>query len=352
MKKRILSALLAVVMVILILPVQTFAATEEIKGAYVDIAFDSVIANVVGAKTYSKSGSVPDGMSLSGSWAYKSKFGDYVFKMVLEGTPTKAGTYNFSVSYKKEDGKTLVSKVDYTITVGEKAPFDYIGSIFLDKWPDKTVYYLGDEVDLTGMKVTAVAFTYNKNLEGYEPEEIEITEYCWVDPAIFTNDEAQSVSVYAKLPGDSNGNLKLFEDSFRVTFKYADPDDVLRIEVYEKPSKLTYTVGETLDTTGMTVRLHKGDGSAEDITEGFKTDVTTLDTVGTQTVTVSHGEGEEVNTATFDVTVTEKVEEPEDDDNKGGIPFWVWIIIALLVILVAAAVALFLIGRRRLDDEE
>ena len=33
MKKRIFSALLAVLMVVLILPVQAFAATEEIKGA-------------------------------------------------------------------------------------------------------------------------------------------------------------------------------------------------------------------------------------------------------------------------------------------------------------------------------
>ncbi len=424
MKKRILSVLIAVLMIVLMLPVQAFAAPKEIKGAYEDQAFEMVIDNVVGAKTYSKSGSIPDGMSLSGSWAYKSKFGNYVFKMTLEGTPTKAGTYNFSVTYKQEDGKTVVSKVDYTITVGEEAPFDYIDSIYLLHWPTKTEYYLGDTVDLTGMKVTAVAYNYDEDSEMYEPSEIDVTDLAWVEPAVFTSDEAQTVEVFVKAPGNPRGTLVVRQDSFRVTFKYADPNDVLRIEVYQKPSKLTYTVGETLDTTGMTVRLHKGDGSAEDITEGFKTDVTTLDTVGTQTVTVSHGEGDDVNTVTFDVTVTEKVEEPasssssssvpetpsepesqpevpsepesesepevpsesepevpsepesesepevpsesepevdviggeveepeDDDDNKGGIPFWVWIIIALLVILVAAAVALFLIGRRRLDEE-
>ena len=138
MKKRIFSLLMAVLMVVLLLPVQAFAATKEIKGAYVGQAFETVIDNVVGAKTYSKSGNIPDGMKLTGSWAYKNTYGNYVFKMSLTGTPTKAGTYNFSVTYKQDDGKTVVSKVDYTITVGAKAPFDFIQSIYLEKWPTKT----------------------------------------------------------------------------------------------------------------------------------------------------------------------------------------------------------------------
>ncbi len=421
MKKRIFSVLLAVLMVVLLLPIQAFAATKEIKGAYAGRPFGLAIEEVVGAKTYSKSGNIPEGMKLTGSWAYKERFGDYVFKMSLEGTPSKAGTYNFSVTYKKEDGKTVVSKIDYTITVGEKAPFDFIDSIYLEKWPTKTVYYLGDKVDLTGMKVTAVAYKYDKDLDAYEPFEIDVTDLAWADPVVFTFDEAQSVKILVKAPGDQRGNLKTFEESYRVTFKYADANDILRIEIYQKPEKLVYTAGEKLDTTGMTVRLHKGDGSAEDITEGFTTDVTTLSEVGTKSVTVTYGEGDDALTAVFDVTVNEKVEEPAsssssssvpesssssssepevpsesesepevpsepesepevpsepesepevpsesesepeeviviggevepEENEKDGIPFWVWIIVGLLVILVAAAVALFLIGRKRIDD--
>ena len=421
MKKRIFSVLLAVLMVALLLPVQAFAETKEYKGAYVGQEYEMVIGNVVGAKTYSKSGNIPEGMKLAGSWAYKNTYGNYVFKMTLTGTPTKAGTYNFSVTYKQEDGKTVVSKIDYTITVGAKAPFVNLQSIYLEKWPTKTEYYLGDSVDLTGMKVTAVATIYDEKTKEYIAKEIDVTDLAWVEPAVFTSDEAQSVMVYVKAP-NKNGKLYTFEDSFRVTFKYADAKDILRIEVYQKPTKLTYTEGEKLDTTGMTVRLHKGDGSAEDITEGFKTDVTTLSEVGTKTVTVTYGEGEKAQTATFDVTVNEKVEvpasssssssvpetpststssapetssepevsvsepetssepevsvsepevsvsepetssEPEEieviggeveepeENEKGGVPFWAWIIIGLLVILIAAAVALFLIGRKRIDD--
>ena len=90
MKKRIFSALLAVLMVVLLLPVQAFAATEEIKGAYVGQNFETGIGTALGAKSFSKSGNVPDGLKLSGSWAYKSTFGDYVLNMTISGKPTKA----------------------------------------------------------------------------------------------------------------------------------------------------------------------------------------------------------------------------------------------------------------------
>ena len=426
MNKRIFCALLAALMIVLMLPVQAFAATEEIKGAYVGQKFEHVIGNVVGAKTFSKSGDIPEGLKVSGAWAYKNTYGDYVLKITLEGRPSKAGTYNFSINYKSEAG-ALVSKIDYTITVGEKAPFDYVESINIDKWPTKTEYYLGDSVDLTGMKVSAIVYTYNAADNLYYPSEIDVTDLVWVEPSVFTSDEAQNVDVLLRAPYNQDGDLREFKDHFRVSFKYANPNDIIRIEVYKKPSKLTYTEGETLDTTDMTLRLHKGDGSAEDVTTGFTTDVTKLDEVGTKTVTVSYGEGEKKLTATFDVTVTEKVEEPvssapeapstntssqpeapststssvpessepevpsesevevpsesepevpsesevevpsepessepeeieviggpvEPEEEKGGVPVWAWIIIVLLVILIAATVALFLIGRKRIDD--
>ena len=171
MKKRIFSLLMAVLMVVLLLPVQAFAATEEIKGAYVGQNFETVIGTALGAKTFSKSGNLPDGLKLSGSWAYKNTYGDYVLKMSLSGKPTKAGTYNFSVSYLKEDG-TPVKKVDYTMTVGENAPFDYVYSISVDKWPNKTTYYLGDTVDLTGMKVVAVVYNYDAKDKVYKQKKI------------------------------------------------------------------------------------------------------------------------------------------------------------------------------------
>ncbi len=420
MKKRIFSAFLAVLMIALLLPVQAFAA-ESVKGAYVGTPFENVIDTVMGAKSFSRGGTVPEGMKLSGTWSYKNTYGDYEFKLTLSGTPTKAGTYNFSVKYIDENGNAIKT-IDYVCVVGEKAPFDFVHSINIDKWPTKLVYYKGDRVDLTGMKVSATVYILNADKKVFEPTEIDVTDMVWVDPEVFTSDEAQDVVVKLKAPSDQHGTMKIFEDSFRVTFKYANPNDVTRIEIYQKPAKLTYTVGERLDTAGMTVRLHKGNGSAEDITSGFTVDVQKLEETGTKTVTVKYTQNGNEFTATFDVKVNEKVEEPVsssssskeepsssesssapveetsssesssessesvpepveepsssepeeepssseaeeiqviggsanptpvEDENEGGIPFWVWIIIGLLVILIAAAVALFLIGRKRLDD--
>lgn len=139
MKKRIFSIFLAVLMIVLMLPVQAFAAPQEIKGAYVDQNFETVIGTALGAKTFSKSGNIPEGLKISGKWAYKSSFGDYVLTMSIAGKPTKAGTYNFTVGYLKEDG-TVVKKVDYTMTIGAEAPYDFVKSIRIDKWPTKTTY--------------------------------------------------------------------------------------------------------------------------------------------------------------------------------------------------------------------
>ncbi len=427
MKKRVVCAFIAVLMIVLMLPVQALAA-GTIKGAYVGKNFETTIDTIIGAKMYSKSGSIPDGLKLSGTWSYKNTFGDYVFKAVLSGKPTTAGTYNFTVNYLKEDGKTVVESRNYTIVVGEKAPFDYVESISVDKWPNKTEYYLRDTVDLTGMKVSAKVFNYNPETKLYEQSEIDVTDLVWVEPSVFTFDEAQNVEVFLKAPGDAAGNLETFVSHFRVTFKYANPEDITRIEIYQKPTKTAYTVGESLDLSGMTVRAHKGNGNFEDITSGFTADVTKLEETGTKTVTVSYEKNSQTFTATFDVTVTEPVEEPssssssepveepssstssepieepstssesepseetsseeepvieepvvedepvieepssesesqeeievggsdieQNNNEKSGVPFWAWIIIVLLVILIAAAVGLFLIGRRRISDDD
>ena len=113
MKKRIFCAFLAAMMIFMILPIQALAASN-IKGAYVNQNFETVIDTVVGATKFARGGNIPDGMKLSGTWAYKNKIGDYVFNATLSGKPTTAGTYNFSIDYLKDDG-TLVTRKSYTV---------------------------------------------------------------------------------------------------------------------------------------------------------------------------------------------------------------------------------------------
>ena len=74
---------------------------------------------------------------------------------------------------------------------------------------------------------------------------------------------------------------------------------VTGIEIVSLPDKTVYTVGETLDTTGLVVRVKKSDDSTENITSGFTTNITVLSTAGTQNVKVSY----EDFFAVFKVTV-------------------------------------------------
>ena len=409
--------LLAALMVITILPVEALAVTS-IKGAYVGQKFGLVIDVVNNATSYSISGEIPDGLTASGT--YTSTNDNYALSLALTGTPKTAGTYNFRVNYYKPypNDNEISKTVSYIMTVGENAPFAFVkeDSLYIESWPKKTEYYLHDTLDTTGMKVVVTAYKLakvNGNEKTYEPFEYDITDLCSVTPTYFTQDDvAISCVVSCTLPVDTDGTLKTLTGTFRVTFKEADPNTVTGMELLSAPTKLTYTKGESLNTSGLTLRLKKYSGATEDITKGFTCEPTVFNTVGTQTVTVKYND----KTVTFDVTVTEAVasvsssvsssvkapssqsssslpesssepesiveseassepefsvpessSEPESVvepssseseaeqvdapvEKKSGIPFWVWIIVGLGVIAIGAGVALFLLGKKKLDD--
>lgn len=416
MKKRIICMLLAVVMAVTLMPVEAFAVTS-IKGAYVGQSFGLVIDVVNNATSYSISGEIPDGLTASGT--YTSTNDNYALSLALTGTPKTAGTYNFRVTYYKPNSNDVSKTVSYVMSVGESAPFAYVkdGSLYIESWPNKTEYYLHDTLDTTGMKVVVTAYKLakvNGNEKTYEPFEYDVTDLCSVTPTYFTQDDvAISCVVSCTLPVDSSGTLKTLTGTFRVTFKEADPNTVTGMELLSAPTKLTYTKGESLNTSGLTLRLKKYSGATEDVTKGFTCEPSVLNTVGTQTVTVTYND----KTVTFDVTVTEAVasvpssvsssaapssqasssvpesslpesssepesvvssepesslpepsSEPESvveseasepeiepvdapvEEQKSGVSAWVWIVIGLGVIAVAAGVGLYLLGKKKLDD--
>lgn len=407
--------LLAALMVITILPVEALAVTS-IKGAYVGQKFGLVIDVVNNATSYSISGEIPVGLTARGT--YTSTNDNYALSLALTGVPKTAGTYNFRVTYYKPNSNDVSKTVSYIMTVGENAPFAFVkeDSLYIESWPKKTEYYLHDTLDTTGMKVVVTAYKLakvNGNEKTYEPFEYDITDLCSVTPTYFTQDDvAISCVVSCTLPVDTDGTLKTLTGTFRVTFKEADPNTVTGMELLSAPTKLTYTKGESLNTSGLTLRLKKYSGATEDVTKGFTCEPTVLDTVGTQTITVKYGE----KTVTFDVTVTEAVasvpssvsssvkapssqsssslpesssepesivesevssepessvpesssepesvvepesSEPETEsvdapvDESKGISWWLWVVIGLGVLAIGAGVALFLLGKKKLDD--
>ena len=83
------------------------------------------------------------------------------------------------------------------------------------------------------------------------------------------------------------------------------------ISVATKPGKSSYTVGDKLDTAGLTVKLTYSNGSTKTVSTGFSCSPTTLNTAGEQTVTVTY----EGKTATFKVTVLEILSSGSCGDN-------------------------------------
>lgn len=74
------------------------------------------------------------------------------------------------------------------------------------------------------------------------------------------------------------------------------------IDVITAPAKTIYTVGETFDPAGMVVEATYTNGSTANVT-GYTCSPTTLNTVGTQAITVSYTERGVTKTVTLTVTV-------------------------------------------------
>ena len=73
------------------------------------------------------------------------------------------------------------------------------------------------------------------------------------------------------------------------------------VSVKTKPGKTSYYVGDTLDTSGLTLTASYSDGKIETISNGYSCSPTSLNSAGTQKITVTYGE----KSTSFDVTVAE-----------------------------------------------
>ncbi|MBQ6877383.1 MAG: bacterial Ig-like domain-containing protein [Oscillospiraceae bacterium] len=154
--------------------------------------------------------------------------------------------------------------------------------------PLKTVYAVGEKLDLTGIVVRI--YRSDNTYEDVVDDDVILKE-------------GMTISRDPEIPFKKAGieTIRITYAGYTATFdvEVTSGVTVTGIEVILPPTKTVYTVGEKLDTSGMLVRVSKSDGSSTDITEGFTTDVTTLDTAGKKKVTVTY----EGKTAVFEVVV-------------------------------------------------
>lgn len=180
-------------------------------------------------------GSVPDKVTLritqvSGNWGY--------------------------TSYNGTNGWVCLDFTVYTVT---------LDSITVSTMPDKTSYCTGEQFDSLGMRIKA-------NYSNGNAEELTTG---FTTSADFSTSGNKNVTV----------SYKGKTTSFTVN---VEDVAVNELAIQENIIKKTYSIGETLDTTGLCLIVIYNNGKTALVDSGFTTDYD-FSTPGTKTVTVSYG---------------------------------------------------------------
>lgn len=159
------------------------------------------------------------------------------------------------------------------VTVGNPGP----SSISVSSMPAKTEYKVGDILDPEGLSI----------LVSYPGREETIRSDFQLSPMQLKTPGIQSIQV----------TYEGRTCSFPVNVK---PKNERKLEIVSRPAKLSYKVGDWLDTKGMKLRITDGDKTTE-ISSGFSCTPTTLTSSGSQIITVKYDD----LSCTFSVQVDE-----------------------------------------------
>ena len=214
---------------------------------------------------------VPAGLEVTGTYSdYSTKALASTEYTVSELDSATVGEKTITVTAGEKTATFTVRVIDATVP-------PEIESIAVTTQPTKTTYEVGEQLDTTGLVVTA---TYNN-----ETTEV-ITDY--------TLSAFDSSTAGTKTITVTYGE---FTTTFTVT---VNTPTVTSITV-SGPTKTTYEKGETLDTAGLVVTAHYSDGSEAVITSGYQLSAFDSSSKGEKTITVIY----EGQSATFTVTVND-----------------------------------------------
>ena len=208
-------------------------------------------------------------------------------KVTYSDNTTKEITSDFTCT---PSGKlNTVGQQKIVVTYGGKSTGFYVtvnkagkavNAVAIVKKPSKQTYTVGETFTSAGMKLKV---TYSDNTTK------EITSGFTCTPSGKLNTVGQQ-KIVVSYGGKSTG--------FYVTVNKA----VSSIAVNTKPTKQTYTAGDTLNTAGMKIKVTYTDKTTKVITKGFTCSPTKLNTAGQQKITVSYGG----KTTNFTVKVNKK----------------------------------------------
>ena len=159
--------------------------------------------------------------------------------------------------------------------------------------PTKTTYNAGENIDLTGIVVTA---TFS------DGSTKEVTSECTFSPASGTVVYENNDKITANWTWEGT-----------ITYSVAQSITVKRVltglSITTQPAKTSYYKGDALDLTGMVVTATFSSGASEDVTSGCSFSPaagSALSSYGTVTVTVTYTENGVTKTASFTVSVSVK----------------------------------------------
>lgn len=216
----------------------------------------------------------PTGLELTATFSDGSvksvkEFSDVIFKPDTFEAP---GLQSVLVEYM---GKTCAFPVEIGV---QKDKIEIL------RMPATIKYKVGDSIDTTGLTLRVIS------KDSYK----DVTDGFTCSPKIMTRAGQQTITVIY-----SNGESA----SFNVYVEEAKKEE--KLEIVSLPSKLSYNVGDSLDTSGLLVRYRSGDNST-DLSSGFTCEPASFSQAGNnQTVTVKYKN----LTATFSVSVADAAPE-------------------------------------------
>ena len=181
--------------------------------------------------------------------------------------------------------------------------------------PEQTVNH-GNVLEIPNTVPTKTGYTF----KGWNVQRSDGLWFCNA-PGWYTAEQIQTAKYDMKLytPGETyginyswmRGGFTCQEFIFYAVWEKNEAEPTLTgIQIWSKPAKLSYEIGEELDTTGLAITATYSDGSTKTVTDGFTTSGFSSETAGTKTVTVKYGD----LTAAFTVTVN--APQPDIDENE------------------------------------
>ena len=212
---------------------------------------------------------------------YWAKIDDETGRSIRYSPDTnRAGTWTYYCEITSSGyGDSITVKSDpVTFTVADRVvvtptptptPNKTVYKIEVAKLPNKIDYNDGEAVDATGLQLR-VLYTDGTN--------DTITDGFMV--------RTRTVNYNNTGLADVNVNYRGYQTSYQVKV-HSVAEQIREIRVLTMPNKSSYTVGEYLNTAGLTIRVYSTDGRYLDVGEGFTCSPTYFSNPGNQTVTVS-----------------------------------------------------------------